>query len=274
MIVYMDIEATEAGEILQIGCVTQHNQRFGICTRPEFTPVTPRITALTGITQEDADESMSLNKALFILIDWLNQQSEDIQIYAFGKNDIGFIQKTYDFYFLNGKSPDDPLMQRLKYLKLKTANCQSYIYNAFRYKGLSLRSYYLTMNNQPLPHDHNAMTDAVYLYQIMSAIDSGWTLPDGAEIVKFHKPTLPPKVDPCEANGTMTADLNRKVVAYYVNNKGKDCAQVFPNCVAAARALCQQAINSGSDQIEAGRRVLDAALAGTYYCNRKFFLVD
>lgn len=275
MRIYIDVEATEGGELLQIGCVTEENQRFGVCVRPEFTPVTPRITALTGITADDARLADALFPSLCNLVNWALEQDKGngIHFFSFGKNDAKFFRKTLDMYKNYGTDPNEPGMKALAWMASNITNCQSTIYNAYRQKGLSLRSYFLTMNNQPLPDQHNALVDAVYLYKIMTAIDSGWTLPEGAEIIKFIKPALPSKVTPAQAGGTLTQDLNRKVVAYWVNSKGKENTGIFSDCMTAAKALCQAAVQAGRTHEQAGYGVLNAAITGTSYCGRQFFLV-
>lgn len=276
MRIYLDIEATEFGELLQLGCVTEDNERYGVCVQPAFTKVTPRITALTGITQEDADEATPLFEGVIDLVNWAVQQDNGcgVEFFAFGKNDREFLHKTYHMHLDNGKSKEDAGMKALGWLINKTHNCAKVIYEAFGKAGMSLRSYFLTMDNQPLPHEHNALVDAVYLYKIMTAIDSGWRLPEGAEIVKFHKPALPPRTTETSVEVADHEQLQRKVICYYVNNKGVEKVQVFQNILACAKAMCQQAINAKAPAIKVAYRVLEAAINGDSYCNRKFFLVD
>lgn len=276
MRIYIDVEATEGGELLQIGCVTETNERYGVCLRPQFTPVTPRITALTGITPENAAGAEDTLTGIIDLMTWVSNQNtgNGVCCFSFGKNDAKFFHQTRDMYLRNGTDANVPGMKALEWFGKNIINCQNTIYQAFGHKGLSLRSYFLTMNNQPIPNEHNALTDAVYLFKIMNAIDSGWKLPEDAEIIKFQKPKLPSKATAAEAGGTLTSDLKRKVVAYWVNTKGKENTAIFSDCITAAKALCTAAIQSGRSHEQAGYGVLNAAINGETYCGRKFFLVD
>ena len=64
------------GEIIQIGAVKlnedyQLTDRFSLNVKPEYSPVMPHITALTGIRQEDVENAPLLKEAIGIFTDWI-----------------------------------------------------------------------------------------------------------------------------------------------------------------------------------------------------------
>lgn len=84
------------GEIIQIGAVKlnedyQLTDRFSLNVKPEYSPVMPHITALTGIRQEDVDNAPLLKEAIGIFTDWILKGSDTgdgkIRIYAWSNSD-------------------------------------------------------------------------------------------------------------------------------------------------------------------------------------------
>lgn len=279
MRIFVDLEATEGGEILAIGAVTDNDSRFFAVVKPEFTKLTPRIMALTGYDEQTMAGAQDITSAIAKFTHWALAQSGALSLggniglhfFTFGKNDREFVQKTRDLHFnANGMSD---LVHQLDWMKGNMSNGASPIYTAFKRPLISLRSAYYTYKNTPSEGAviHNPVEDAVMFKELVEAAEGGWKLPADAEIVKVSKPVLPPK----DSNNGMGVpeDLNRKVIAYW--QKGaKERVQLYPNLIAAAKNLCTQAIQIDHVAPEqAAYRLLNAAITGESYCNRKFFLV-
>lgn len=274
MRIFVDIEATEAGEILALGAVADNNERFFSAVRPIFSRVTPRITVITGVTQDQADEFPTPANVIPHFIEWAIRQggTYGVHFFTFGKNDRQFVEKTRAFWANEDKTLN--IVAQLGWIAANMSNGAAPIYDAFRRPLISLRSAYLTYKETNIKPEHCSLEDAVMFKELIDAVENGWTLPDGARIVKITKPVLPPK--DVNHGEQIPKDLDRKVVAYWVRRKdGSDQSAVYANCIVAAKALCTQAIQTGKlDPIQAGYRVLNAAVIGETYCDRKFFLVD
>lgn len=272
MRIYLDLEATEGGEIIAIGAVAENGKRFFSAVRPRFTPVTPRIAVLTGITADEAEEFPLAETAIPRFVNWALKQDAGIGIVflTFGENDKHFVQTTLAFYKEDCGTPDS-VLNGLSWLIANMADCSYLIRNTFRRPNISLRSAYLTLRETELSPIHNPVEDALALKELIDLILGGWTFPENATVVKATKPNLPPKM-----KEIIPENLNRKVVAYWVQSKtNKDMTCVFSDCVKAATTLCGQAIQQGqTDKYQVATRVLNAAITGESYCGRKFFLVD
>lgn len=273
MRIFVDLEATEAGEIISIGAVTEENQRFFGLMAPKYSRITPRITALTGITEEDAEKFPWAENTIQNFVDWAVAQNRGngVHFFTFGKNDGGFVQRTRNFYA--DQWGVNKMVHMLEWIRNNMSNGAAPIYNAFRKPLISLRSAYYTYKHVTEKSEiHNPVEDAVMFKELVEAAESGWQLPKDAELVKVTKPVLPS----ADANKgiDLPGELNRKVVAYW--QKGNtDKTGVYPTLIHAAKALCTQAIQVNKlSPTQAAYRILNAAVNGEFYCNRKFFLVD
>ncbi len=84
------------GEIIQIGAVKLNDDyqlidRFSLNVRPEYSPVMPHITELTGIKQEDVENAPLLREAIDTFTQWILKGSEvgdgKVRIYAWSNSD-------------------------------------------------------------------------------------------------------------------------------------------------------------------------------------------
>lgn len=273
MRIYLDIEATEAGEVIAIGAVTEAGSTFHSYVRPVRTEITDRITVLTGITKEAAADATPLPCAAQALMVWAKANCDgEFQFCAFGKGDKDFLKRSYESLHITGWDYELAEMKDIKFIIDNTTNIAKTIYQAFRKPYIGLRPAYLTYReNKEAPRFHNPLEDAMMLKELVEACEGGWSLPEGKEIVKVHKPTLPPKAK--ADNGDVPLELRRKVIAYWVKDE-KDRCGVYRDCVQAAATVCTKAIQAGITKVDAARRVLNAAYTGESYCGRKFFLVD
>lgn len=274
MRIFVDLEATEAGEVIAIGAVAENNFRFFSVMAPKYSRITPRITALTGITEEEAEKWVDAEHAIRSFVEWAQKQDagDGVHFFTFGKNDGGFIQRTRNFYADQWGANE--IVMQLDWIRANMSNGAAPIYNAFRKPLISLRSAYFTYKNAVSngADIHNPEEDAIMFKELVEAVESGWRLPEGAELVKVMKPVMPPK----DINHGVQINevLDRKVVAYWQKGSSDRC-QVFPNLILAAKSLCTHAIQvSKLSPEQAAYRVLNAAINGEPYCNRKFFLVD
>lgn len=274
MRIFVDLEATEAGEVIAIGAVAENNFRFFSVMAPKYSRITPRITALTGITEEEAEKWVDAEHAVRSFVEWAQEQDAGLGVhfFTFGKNDGGFIQRTRNFYADQWGANE--IVMQLDWIRANMSNGAAPIYDAFRKPLISLRSAYFTYKNAASDSAdiHNPVKDAIMFKELVEAVEDGWRLPEGAELVKVSKPVMPPK--DINHGRNVPEELDRKVVAYWQKGNS-DKVQVFQNLIIAAKSLCNKAIQFDKlDPTQAAYRVLNAAINGESYCSRKFFLVD
>lgn len=274
MRIFVDFEATEAGEIIAIGAVADNDARYFGLAKPQFTPLTERITALTGLTDETLSTASPFWMVVRDFVSWCNTQAagNGYCLLAFGKNDRVFAATTLDLYKSHGYD-SEYLIKPLEFLAHNITNGADPIYKAFNRPLVSLRSAYLTYLNDThdRTHSHNPVEDAIMFRDLIVAVENGWKLPVGASMVKVVKPVLPkkaPREDFCTPD-----ELHRTVVCYW-RRGNQDKSAVYRDLVSAAKALCQKALNAGVSPEQAAYRILQAAIEGGAYCDRKFFLVD
>ena len=91
-----EARAIVLGEIIQIGAVKlnedyQLTDRFSLNVRPEYSPIMPHITELTGIQQSDVDGAPLLRDAIGQFTAWILEGSEQgdgkVRIYAWSNSD-------------------------------------------------------------------------------------------------------------------------------------------------------------------------------------------
>lgn len=273
MRIFVDFEATEAGEIIAVGAVTESDKRYFSVCKPLFTPLTERITALTGITEDTLKDAAPFSAVCADLVNWAigHNTGSGVHFFSFGKNDRGFVNKTLDLYQSHGY--DELTTRHMTFLSNFLSNGAHPIYQAFRRPLVGLRSAYLTYKNDTgdLHQSHNPLDDALMFKELLEAAEDGWTLPEDAEIVKVSKPTLPKKAPKEDFN--TPDELHRTVVVYW--RKGnQDRSAVYRDLIGAAKGTCTKALNAGVSPEQAAYRVLNAAINGESYCDRKFFLVD
>ena len=91
-----EARAIVLGEIIQIGAVKlnedyQLTDRFSLNVRPEYSPIMPHITELTGIKQSDVDDAPLLRDAIDQFTAWIlegsGQGDGKVRIYAWSNSD-------------------------------------------------------------------------------------------------------------------------------------------------------------------------------------------
>lgn len=273
MRIFVDFEATEAGEIIAIGAVAENDSRYFAVCQPMFTPLTERITALTGITEDTLATANPYWQVARDFQTWCHMQSPDpVYLYSFGKNDRAYARYSLECYMGNGWTAP-PIVNPMAWIAGTIENGADPIYKAFRKPLVGLRSAYLTYKNDTgdLHQSHNPLDDALMFRELVLAAEQGWRLPADAELVKVIKPQLPAKAP--KEDFTSPTELHRTVVCYWTKGNA-DKSAVYRDLITAAKALCTKALNSGVTPEQAAYRVLQAAMNGETYCNRRFFLVD
>lgn len=68
---YIDFEATQANEIISIGCVTETGATFQSLVKPQFSSISPYISQLTHITNEMLENENALDFVFDQMYDWV-----------------------------------------------------------------------------------------------------------------------------------------------------------------------------------------------------------
>lgn len=159
---YLDFEATQQGEIISIGIVSEDDKTFYSLVKPAQTEITPYITDITGITEQELQEAPNIDKTLLEMWCWLGRDGfVNNNFYAYGA-DAKFIEKT----LASCKSDIGYMIATA--LKQKLQDCTREVWKFFR-GSLKLNLAYEYITQTPHEQNHNALDDAimcrdVYIY--------------------------------------------------------------------------------------------------------------
>lgn len=178
MKIYIDVEATQAQEIISIGVTTDKNKAtFYALVKPQFSVLTPTIERLTHISQQDLDDALPFDRVLNDLYHWLHNRCSNMQeweFYSYGTDEVYFkktlpnCKNTFCYMFC---------CQIIATLQDASVSVKH-----FFKRNVKLQYAYNYIKNQEKAQRHNALEDAMMLQYIMDYI----------------KDNVPFEVSPCE----------------------------------------------------------------------------
>lgn len=80
---YIDFEATQASEIISVGCVAETGDTFKALVKPQFSSVSPYISQLTHITNEMLENENTLAFVFDQMWDWISNLCPSILDWEF-----------------------------------------------------------------------------------------------------------------------------------------------------------------------------------------------
>lgn len=167
MKVYIDVEATEAGEIIALGAVSSNGKEFYELVQPIFSKLTPMIHKLTGITDAELERAARLDSVLIHFYNWLYEQSRAIfqwKFYSYGNADIGFFKKSI-------KNCRNDIAYLLGCQIIATLQDSSLDVKKFFKQQAKLQHVYNYIQNQNGKQKHNALEDANMLYKVVDYME-------------------------------------------------------------------------------------------------------
>ena len=165
---YIDFEATQPEqEIIEIGVVCENGNTFSKFVKPSHSKISPFITQLTGITNEQLEDEENLDASFRELYYWLEDQCSKIQewkFYCYGSGDKDFLKKNLEYL----KLEISYLMCCVLIARMSDFSAQTK--NYFR-GNISLIDAFNYVCKESIEQQHNALQDAVMLNTVAKKID-------------------------------------------------------------------------------------------------------
>ena len=163
---FIDFEATQfSNEIISIGCVSENNERFYSQVKAKK-KISPFITSLTGITDQENKEAPESDVVFSEFFDWISQFNDKVIFYCYGNTDISFVKRN-----LEG-TKNIKAQAALSLIGMNLYDYSKTVKNHFGLiKNISLIkivSYY--RNTKELVQLHNALDDALFLKEVYENI--------------------------------------------------------------------------------------------------------
>jgi inhibitor of KinA sporulation pathway (predicted exonuclease) len=264
---FIDFEATQfTNEIISIGCVAENGDTFYSKVRAEG-KITPFITNLTGLTQEEINLSPSADQVFLEFYYWITKYFTDgiPKFYVFGNSDMNFLTSTIKYI-------QEPLanvgiciiignlIDFSKSIKNKFKLCQDI-------SLIKIIEYYL---EKPIEQKHNALEDALFLQQVFNFVKED-TRPHGPFPSNYYtinstiskKQTLP-------SEKTINSFKGQIVL------KDKIIQKTFPSIKEATNYIISQIEEKNRDKVipnNIAKKIAHAITSKKKYCNYKWSVI-
>lgn len=166
---FIDFEATQfSNEIISVGCIRSDGATFYEEVRAKR-KITPFITSLTGITDEQNKIAANSDEVFSSFFDWLMEcNNEKAIFYCYGNSDIDFIKKNL------ASTTNIKAQAALSIIGMSLKDYSKVVKTHFGLiKNLSLVklvAYYRGVES--IEQKHNALEDAIYLKEAFDNVES------------------------------------------------------------------------------------------------------
>lgn len=176
---FIDFEATQfSGEVISVGCVREDGETFYVLVQPQKGKLTPFITNLTGITADMMDEALSPNRAFEMLYDWAFVPDDTPEFFCWGDSDATFLQHTFK------RMTSRKARMAAGYICGGLIDYHKKFCKATKIKSCALIKAYNALLDKEYEQTHNALDDAMMLFEVYKAPKDFVKLGEPAEIVK------------------------------------------------------------------------------------------
>lgn len=167
---FLDFEATNSGQIISIGCVSEnHGEQFYTKVKPnKKESISPFLTKLTGLTNKKLKNAPNADEAFLSFYNWLcgtrskNPNVERRNFYVYGDGDKNFLQTTLQY------------MSDITAIACATAVAESLIDYSKQVKEHYGKNYRLIelfncyTHSKDTIQTHNALRDAIMLQTVFN----------------------------------------------------------------------------------------------------------
>ena len=228
---FIDFEATQfSEEIISVGCIREDGETFYSLVSPVEGKITPFITNLTGITAEMLQDAMSPDHVFESFFDWALANDETPDFFVWGNSDVDFLRHTFR------RTESRKARMAIGYMAGSIIDYAKIFCKRVKADSCSLIKAYNGLVDAEKTQNHNALDDAVLLFEVYKAVDS-MSVTDMKlkmqDIITVNKPVAAPVVKwnqmgfdkgtICIINGKNVAiqhfaDMN-EAVEWVLNNK-------------------------------------------------------
>lgn len=166
---FIDFEATQPqNEIISVGVITDEGDSFHRYVKPVFSNITPYITQLTHITEQDLNEANVLDIVFSNLYSWLKEKEPNIcnwEFVVFGSGDEVFIKTSAAAL----KTNEAKIVAGLMLLNLVDYSKKA---QQFFRGNISLIKAFNYIQQLEQKQKHDALEDALMLRKVVQYIDN------------------------------------------------------------------------------------------------------
>lgn len=174
MDIYFDFEATQYSErIIAIGATCEYGD-FECLISSFSKKITPFITELTGITQEMVVGAPTAEEAFIDLRDWINEialENEVINYHCYGNCDKNFLRNTAR------KVNNSEIADYINMLANIIIDDSPYVNYQLGVNSIGVHKALKSFKPEIPEQDHDALNDAILLYELMKFIDTNVVIP-------------------------------------------------------------------------------------------------
>ena len=174
MDIYFDFEATQFSErIIAIGATCEYGD-FECLISSFSKKITPFITELTGITQEMVIGAPTAEEAFIDLRNWINEialENEVINYHCYGNCDKNFLRNTAR------KVDNSEIADYINMLANTIIDDSLYVNYQLGVNGIGVHKALKSFKPEIPEQDHDALNDAILLYELMKFIDVNVVIP-------------------------------------------------------------------------------------------------
>ena len=161
---YIDFEASDAEEIISVGCVDENGREFYSLVHSDDL-ISADIQKLTGLSQEMVSAAPLADEVFESFYDWCNASEEMPDFICYGDSDHSFVNNT--FFLCNSLKA----ASILSYIYMNMEDCSEEIRNFFYVnKTISLQKLALHFDENIPEQNHNALDDAKLLKMVYEGI--------------------------------------------------------------------------------------------------------
>ena len=164
---FIDFEATQfSEEVISVGCIREDGETFYSLVSPVEGKITPFITNLTGITAEMLQSAMSPDHVFNQFYDWVFNSDEIPDFFVWGSNDVDFLRHTFV------RTESKKARMAIGYM---CGSIQDYAKVFCKRAGAitcSVIKAYNGLVDSEKTQNHNALDDAVLLFEVYNAVES------------------------------------------------------------------------------------------------------
>lgn len=176
---FIDFEATQfSGEVISVGCVREDGETFYALVQPQKGKLTPFITNLTGITTDMMDEALSPNRAFEMLYDWAFVPDDTPDFYCWGDSDATFLQRTFK------RMTSRKARMAAGYICGGLIDYHKKFCKSVKVKSCALIKAYNALLDKEYEQTHNALDDAMMLFEVYKAPKDSVDLGEPAKTTK------------------------------------------------------------------------------------------
>lgn len=164
---FIDFEATQfSGEIISVGCIREDGETFYSLISPVKGKINSFITNLTCITAEMLQDTMSPDHVFESFYDWALTNDDTPDFFVWGNSDVDFLRHTFR------RTESRKARMAIGYMAGSIIDYAKIFRKRAKVDNCSLIKAYNCLVDAEKTQHHNALDDAVLLFEVYKAVGS------------------------------------------------------------------------------------------------------